>query len=182
MTKNYYDFNNAEPQFSMIPAGTIAPVIIQVTSGGYGDDGTLTRNNTTGSVGLKVSFVITYGKYRNRKISQLIGIEGTKKDQDGKDIWGNMGRSLIRGILESANNILHTDDSPKAQEARKFASFKALDNLRCVVKIGIEEDKSGKHGDKNKVMAAITPDHTEYQTFMKFEKPVVEDIPLDVPF
>lgn len=182
MTKNYYDFNNAEPQFSMIPAGTIAPVIIQVTSGGYGEDRMLTKNNMTGSVGLKVSFVVTDGKYRNRRISQLIGIEGTKKDQDGKDIWGNMGRSLIRGILESANNILHTDDSPKAQEARKFASFKALDNLRCVVKIGIEEDKSGKHGDKNKVVAAITPDHTEYQTFMKFEKPVVEDIPLDVPF
>lgn len=37
--------------------------------------------------------------------------------------------------------------------------------MKCIVKIGIETDKSGKHPDRNKIFTAITPDHSDYSKF-----------------
>lgn len=161
---NYKDFNNAEPSngYSLIPASTIAQAVINLRPGNYGEDNLLTKNERTGSIGLNVEFTITKGEFKGRKIFQLIGIEGHKKDDLGNDIWGSMGRKLIRSILESAHNIAATDSSDKATRIRKIDSYNELNNLNCLIKIGVEEDKTGQYSDKNKVLTAITIDHSEY--------------------
>ena len=46
-----------------------------------------------------------------------------KKDADGNDKWGGMGRKLIRSLLESARGISSKDDSDRAVAARKIASY-----------------------------------------------------------
>lgn len=166
---DYKDFNNAESsnEYSLIPAFTIAQAVINLKSGNYGENNLLTKNERTGTIGLNVEFTITKGEYKGHKIFQLIGIEGTKKDDLGNDKWGSMGRKLIRSILESAYNIAATDNSDKAIIIRKIDSYYELNNLNCLIKIGIEENKTGQYSDKNKVIAALIIDHKEYVPWSK---------------
>jgi len=159
------DFNTAESShYDLIPEGTIAKATIDIQPGNY-MGGFLNKNENTGSLGLKVEFTITSGEYKGRKVYQLIGVEGMKKDEQGKDKWGGMGRKLIRSLLESARGVSSKDDSDIAVAARKIASYSELKGLSCIVKIGVEEDKTGKYKDKNKVVRAITIDSKEYSQF-----------------
>jgi len=165
------DFNTAESSsYDLIPDGTIARATLDIQSGNY-MGGFLNKNDMTGSIGLKAEFTIASGEYKGRKVYQLIGIEGTKKDETGKDKWGGMGRKLIRSLLESARGISSKDESPKAVAARKIESYAELKGLSCLVKIGVEEDKTGQYKDKNKVTKAITIDNKEYSQVKDDESP-----------
>ena len=158
------DLNNAEPAFALIPAGTITEAIVSLQPGNYGENKLFTKSEKTGSIGLKVCFTLTSGSYAKRKIFQLIGFQGSKKDETGKDTWGAMGQTLIRSLVESAKGIYPSDKSVESIEKRKI-KLTELHNMKCIVKIGIETDKSGKHPDKNKIFTAITPDHSDYGKF-----------------
>ncbi len=70
------------------------------------------------------------GPYARRKVFTLIGLYSPK----GPD-WGNMGRSLVRGMLNSARGISDKDNSPQAQAARRIAGFADLDGIEFVAKI-----------------------------------------------
>lgn len=162
------DFNKVEPQkveFPLIPKDTILKVKMGITYGGYGEDNALTQNEITGSIGLKANFVVVDGEYANRNIIQFIGYKGTKLNEEGRDIWGDSGKSLLRGLVESAKGISSKDISVLATGQRKV-SLKELDGIIALVKIGIESDKSGKYSDKNKIKYAITPDHAKYHDYM----------------
>ena len=162
------DFNTVEPQkteFPLIPDGSIVKVRMGIVYGGYGEDNALTHNEATGSVGLKATFVVVDGEYKDRNIIQLIGFKGAKVNEEGKDIWGNSGKSLLRGLIESAKGISSKDTSVLGTTARKV-SLKELDDMVCLVKVGVEKDKSGKYSDKNKIKYALTADHKEYANYM----------------
>ena len=161
------DFNNANPQDELIPAGTIAKVTLKLKGGGnYGEHNLQHQSDNTGSIGLNVFFTIDEGKYKGRKFYQLIGIKGAKKNAEGADVWGDMGGSLIRSILESAYNIHPNDKSERSIKARSLESYNDLEGLQFVVKIGVEIDKTGQYSDKNKIVAAITPADKNYTTLM----------------
>lgn len=164
---SWSDFNSAEEQseFDVIPKGTLVKVRMTIKPGGYDDPqqgwtgGYATRNDTKGSVYLNCEFVVLEGKYAKRKIWTLIGLYSPNGPE-----WANMGRSFIRGILNSARNIKGKDESPQAQEARRISSFADLDGIEFVGKIGITDDQNGD--DKNEIRVAITPDHKEYANLM----------------
>ena len=99
------------------------------------------------------------GPYARRKIWSLIGLYSPK----GPD-WANMGRSLIRGILNSARGISDKDNSPEAQARRRINGFGDLDGLEFVARIDIGQDTNGD--DKNEVRGAVTPDHRDYAALM----------------
>ena len=75
-----------------------------------------------------------------------------------------MGRSLIRGMLNSARGISNRDVSPQAQAARRINSFAELDGLEFVARIDIGTDTNGE--EKNEIRGAVTPDHKEYARLM----------------
>ncbi|WP_339045294.1 hypothetical protein [Candidatus Mesenet endosymbiont of Agriotes lineatus] len=156
------DFNTAKSQSNLIPAGTIAKVQIAIQPGGYDGDCWLTKSRTTGSVYLNTEFIVTEGPYAKHRIYQIIGIKSSKAD--GEDRWSEMGRSMIRSILESARNIHPHDTSEKAVLARKINATGDLNGLECLVKIGITADE---YGEKNKIAAVITPEHRAYTDFIK---------------
>ena len=99
------------------------------------------------------------GQYAKRKIFSLIGLYSAK----GPD-WGNMGRSLVRGILNSSRGISDKDNSPEAQMKRRIAGFSDLDGLEFVVRADLGTDTNGD--DKNEVRSAVTPDHKDYARVM----------------
>ena len=161
------DFNSADDQnnFDVIPKGTLVKVRLAIRPGGYDDPeqgwtgGYATQNFTTGSVYLNCEFVVLEGPFAKRKMWSLIGLLSPKGPE-----WANMGRAFIKGILNSANGLSSSDDSPKAQQARRIQGFADLDGIEFVAKVEMDKDQYGE--DKNVIKTAITPDHKDYATVM----------------
>jgi len=158
------DYNDAKQNVNLIPKGTLAKVRLTIRPGGHDDpaqgwSGGYATRGSTGAVYLNGEFTVVEGHYARRKIFTLIGLYSPK----GPD-WANMGRSLIRGMLNSARGISDKDTSPQAQAARRIASFADLDGLEFIARIDIGTDTNGE--DKNEIRAAVTPDHKEYAALM----------------
>ncbi len=161
------DFNNSENQssFDLIPNNTLAKVRMSIKPGGYDDQnqgwvgGYATRNENTGSIYLSCEFVILEGEYAKRKVWGIIGLYSNKGPE-----WGNMGRSFIKAILNSARGFSESDNSPAAQSARKINGIGDLDGIEVVAKITTKKDQNEEL--RNEIRFAITPDHKDYQSFM----------------
>ena len=104
-------------------------------------------------------FTVTEGAYARRKIFTLIGLYSPKGPE-----WANMGRALIRGMLNSARGISDKDTSPEAQAARRISGFRDLDGLEFLARVDVGEDVNGD--PKNEIRKAITPDHRDYARHM----------------
>ena len=170
MSSAWNNFNDAEsPAFSLIPKGTLVKVRMTIKPGGYSDaangwlHGWASRGDT-GAVYLNAEFVVLEGKYARRKLWTLIGLHSPKGP-----IWGQMGRSFIKGVLNSAN-ALHPDDmSAAAQQGRCIESFGDLDGTVFVGKVDWEKDSYGE--DKAVIKVPIMPDHPQYKEVMGAMQP-----------
>ncbi|WP_150288484.1 hypothetical protein [Rhabdaerophilum calidifontis] len=161
---NWNDFNDARSTTSVIPKGAIAKVRLSIRPGGYDDPsqgwtGGYATRGSTGAVYLNAEFTVLEGPYARRKIFSLIGLYSPK----GPD-WGNMGRALVRTILNSARGISDKDVSPQAQSARRIRGLSDLDGIEFVAKIDVGTDTNGD--PKNEIRTAVTPDHKEYAAVM----------------
>ena len=161
---SWNDYNDARSNPNLIPKGTVAKVRLTIRPGGFDDPsqgwtgGYATRGNT-GAVYLNGEFTVLEGPYAKRKIFTLIGLYSPK----GPD-WGNMGRSFVRGMLNSARGISDKDVSPQAQAARRIGGFADLDGLEFVARIDVGTDNNGD--DKNEIRMAVSPDHRDYAAVM----------------
>lgn len=161
------DFNNSENQsnFDLIPNGTLAKVRMSIKPGGYDDQnqgwigGYATRNEATGSIYLSCEFVILEGEYAKRKVWGILGLHSNKGPE-----WGNMGRSFIKAILNSARGFSESDNSPTAQSARKINGIGDLDGIEFVAKITTKKDQNEEL--RNEIRFAITPDNKDYKAIM----------------
>lgn len=159
------NFNDAEsPAFSLIPKGTLVKVRMTIKPGGFSDanqgwlHGWATRGDT-GAVYLNAEFVVIEGKYARRKLWTLIGLHSAKGPT-----WGQMGRSFIKGVLNSAYGLHPDDMSTAAQNGRCIESFADLDGMVFVGKIDWEKDGYGE--DKAVIKIPIMPDHPQYKEVM----------------
>ena len=162
----WQDFNDAEQQqgFDLIPKGALVKVRMTIKPGGHDDPaqgwtGGYATRGSTGAVYLNGEFTVTEGQYTRRKIFTLIGLYSPK----GPD-WANMGRSMIRGMLNSARGISDKDQSPQAQAARRINGLGDLDGIEFLARIDVGTDASGD--DKNEIRSAVTPDHRDYAQHM----------------
>ncbi|WP_291929067.1 hypothetical protein [Limnohabitans sp.] len=157
------DFNDAEQQqsFDLIPKGTVAPVRMTIKPGGHDDasqgwtGGYATQSFETGSIFLACEFVILDGEYARRKMWSNVGLHSSKGPA-----WGNMGRTFIRAVLNSARNIQPQDNSPQASAARRIQGFNELDGIEFVARIDVEKDGRGEL--RNVVKIAVEPDQADY--------------------
>ena len=166
-TNNWNDFNDADSQqsgFDVIPKGTVVPVRMTLKPGGFDDHnqgwtgGYATESFDTGAVYLACEFVVTGGPFAKRKMWSNIGLHSAKGPT-----WGQMGRSFIRGALNSARNVHPKDETPQASAARRIESFADLDGLEFFVRVDVEKDNKG--ADRNVVKVALEPDHPDYGKF-----------------
>jgi len=164
---SWNDFNDAEDQnqFEVIPAGTLLKVRMTLKPGGHNEpsmgwnDGYATQNADTGAVYLNAEFVGLEGPFARRKLWTLIGLHSPKGPA-----WAGMGRSMVRGILQSARGIRTDDRSPRAQQARQIQSFSELDGIEFVARVAVERDQYGD--EKNVIKQAVTPEHKDYARLM----------------
>ena len=118
------DFNGADTQdaaFGLIPAGTLVKIRLTVRPGSAGPDGWLTQSRTSAALYLNTEAVILDGPHARRRIYTRIGYKGRGVNERGEDTYANRGRSLLRGILESARGIRAGDQSERARAARTVA-------------------------------------------------------------
>lgn len=160
MSDLWNDFNSAQSHTNVIPKGTLAKVHMTLRPGGFDDasqgwTGGYAKRGATGAVYLDAEFTVLDGPYAKRKIWSLIGLYSPNGPN-----WANMGRGLIRGILNSARGISDKDNAPEAQSKRRINGFADLDGLEFVARIDIGKDTNGE--DKNEIRAAVTPDHRDY--------------------
>jgi len=160
MTTAWNDFNDARQNANLIPKGTIAQVRLTIRPGGFDDPsqgwtGGYAKRGTTGSVYLDAEYTVLEGPYAKRKIWSMIGLYSASGPN-----WANMGRSLVRGILNSARGLSDKDNSPEAQNARRISGFADLDGIEFVARIDVGKDSNGD--DKNEIRQAVTRDHKEY--------------------
>ena len=158
------DFNDAQSNSNVIPKGTLAKVRLTIRPGGYDDPsqgwtGGYAKRGNTGSVYLDAEYTVLEGPYAKRKIWSLIGLYSPNGPN-----WANMGRSLVRGILNSSRGISDKDNSPEAQARRRINGFADLDGLEFVARIDIGQDTNGE--DKNEIKSAVMPDHRDYAQLM----------------
>ena len=158
------DYNDAKQNPNLMPKGTLAKVRLTIRPGGFDDasqgwTGGYATRGSTGAVYLNGEFTVVEGPFAKRKIWTPIGLYSPK----GPD-WGNMGRSLVRGMLNSARGLSDKDVSPQAQAARRINGFADLDGLEFVARIDIGTDTNGD--EKNEVRGAVTRDHKGYAEVM----------------
>jgi len=108
---------------------------------------------------LACEFVVTSGPFAKRKLWSNVGLHSRKGP-----IWGQMGRSMIRAILNSARNVHPGDDSPQAAAARRINGFSDLDGIEFLARVDVEKDNKGE--DRNVVKLAVEPDHKDYAALM----------------
>lgn len=142
----------------------MAKVHLSIRPGGFDDHGQgwtggYATRGTTGAVYLNVEYTVVEGPYARRKVFSMIGLHSPK----GPD-WANMGRGLVRSILNSARGISDKDNSPEAQVARRISGFADLDGIEFVARIDIGTDSNGD--EKNDIRTAVTPDHRDYAGVM----------------
>ncbi len=164
MSGLWNDFNDAHSNSNVIPKGTLAKVRLTIRPGGFDDPsqgwtGGYAKRGATGAVYLDAEYTVVEGPYAKRKIWSLIGLYSPK----GPD-WGNAGRGLIKGILNSARGISDKDNSAQAQARRRISGFAELDGIEFIARMDLGSDTNGE--DKNEVRSAATPSHRDYAQLM----------------
>lgn len=158
------NFNDAEDQMSyeLIPNKTIAKVRLTLKKGNHitdeFKDGWATLSKAGTSIYLACEFVVLSAQYENRKVWSNIGLYS-----DNSEKYGEIGRSMIKAILNSAHGLHSKDKSPEAEKQRQIKSFADLDNLQVVAEI-TTNDKGDQ--PRNEIKTIITPDHAKYSEYM----------------
>ena len=168
MSGNWNDFNDADEQqsYDLIPKGTIVPVRMTIKPGGYDDPsqgwtgGYATHNATTGTIYLNGEFVLLEGPHARRRVWSLIGLSSPKGPE-----WGNMGRSFVRGILNSARGLSEKDTSPQVQAIRRIDGLHVLDGIEFLAKIDVGKDQNGE--PRNEIRFAVTPNHKDWEAYQQ---------------
>lgn len=165
-----FDFNGPRPLatgFELIPANTLAKVRLTVRPGAAGPDGWPTQSRSSDALYLNTEGVILEGPYAKRHVYARIGIKGKRLNARGEDTYANLGRSLIRGILESARGVHPSDASDGARAARTIRSLGELNGLIFAARIGVDRDRRDLNAEpRNVIVAAITPAHKNYAAMM----------------
>ena len=158
------DFNDAQSNANVIPKGTLAKVRLTIRPGGFDDasqgwTGGYAKRGNTVAVFLDAEYTVLDGPYAKRKIWSMIGLYSPNGPN-----WTNMGRGLIRGILNSSRGISDKDNSAEAQARRRIAGFHELDGVEFAARIDVGTDSNGE--EKNEIKSALAPNHRDYASVM----------------
>lgn len=151
-----WDLNKVkEPDYNLIPAGTVARCVLSLSPGDSDVDLYLKKSKNTGAYYLDCTFTITEGAHAKRKIFHKQTIISHN------ELSANYGKMFIKHLLESANGISKRDTSERAEKVRLLKQLSDLDGIEVVVKIGIEP--AGEYAAKNKILDIVTADSPLYK-------------------
>ncbi len=176
-----WNFNDAKPQQdfgSVIPDGTFVKLRGTYRRGGYTIPNTdpadallfKQANGTSDAVMLDWEFVVLHGPYAGRKVWQLMTVDGGKRDDNGASKAGNITKTTIRAMINSAAGFDPKDMTDATQAKRCLPALAYLDGIEFAARLGVEfgadNPQGGKYPDKNKVAHIVEPGEPQYQAIM----------------
>ena len=177
------DFNDVpndsnQNEFELIPAGTVARVILTMKRGTevIPDYSTqpMFKQGQTGTKWLECEFTVVGGKYDRRKFWQNIMVDGGKINPESGMPWcKEIGIRTFRDIINSTFGLDPNDTSPEAAMKRKVNDLNVLDGAEFCVKIAVEKGTNG-YADKNKMMVALATNSKEYIASGQAQQPQVK--------
>ena len=158
------NFNDAEEQMSyeLIPHKTIAKVRLLIKKGNHitdeFTDGYATLSKAGSSIYLACEFVILSGEFEHRKVWSNIGLHSNNSPK-----FADIGRSMIKAILDSAHGLHPADKSSEAEKQRTIKSFADIHGLACLAEITINDK-----GDmpRNEIKTFFTRANLIYNDYM----------------
>ena len=152
--------------FELIPAGTVARVILTMKRGPevIPDYSTqpMFKQGQTGTKWLECEFTVVGGKYDKRKFWQNIMVDGGKINPESGMPWcKEIGIRTFRDIINSTFGLDPNDTSPEAAMKRKVNDLNVLDGAEFCVKVAVEKGTNG-YADKNKMMVALAVNSNVY--------------------
>jgi len=141
---------------NILPDGSVVQVKLKIKPGGYNDfkfgwtDG-MASEGKAGAIYLDCEFSVLSPPQVGKKFFSLIGLHSPKGPW-----WGNKGRELIRGILNSTNDISDQDRSVEAISVRRLKSLKDLDGAVFHAKVKAVKGDDGRW--KNEFDTAVVKD------------------------
>lgn len=176
-----YDLNEAQEQRefgALIPDGTfvklkgfIRPGNASLPAGDAADAGLFKAANApSDAIMLDWEFTVMHGTFARQKLWQMMVVAGGSVDDKGQSKAGNITKSTLRAMLESALGIDPKDESAQAKQQRVLASFAHLDGIEFAARVGIEkgqdDGRGGNYRDKNRIAFVVTPDQPEWKVIM----------------
>lgn len=172
----FHGADRQQDNYSPIPSGTIAKMIMNIRSGGYTGqipqhnqnnnhetyDASVTKSDS-GFLYLNCEFTVLEGPFKNRKVFQMIGLYSANSK-----VVEDIGRSFVQAMINSAYGIKFDDDSEKAMKARSINDYADLNGIEFVAKINIKKEKNKNTGevtDKN-IIFVIECERKEYAETM----------------
>jgi hypothetical protein len=158
MTTNF-DFNDAGAQktFDVIDNNTVCTVQMTIQPGGAGPDGWLTQAKDSNSQHLACEFIVVDGPHAKRKFWTRYTVTGVNHEQAIE-----ISRKSFKAMLESAKGIRPSDESEAAKAGRQTKGWQDFDQLRFVVRVGVEPPK-GSYAAKNTIKEVITPERQAWK-------------------
>ena len=151
--------------FELIPAGTVARVIVNLKRGGevlteYSQEPMFKTNGRTKWI--ECEFTVVAGQFERRKFWQNIMLDGGKVNPDtGVFYTKEIGLQTIKDIVDSAKGLSKSDVSPEAMKTRNISGLEVMDGMEFCAKIGVEKGTNG-YADKNKLVGTLSPGENGY--------------------
>ena len=176
---------NASQEFSLIPKGTVVRAIIVVQQGEvelpeFGQGSWFKKSMSTSAKWANLEFTIIGGQFDRRKFWHSVFVDGDKMGDSGMPLAKEIGLRTLKSIVESARAIDPADMSPEAQQSRNISGMFDLNAMEICAKIGVKKGTNG-YSDSNQLMAALTPNNSEYiaqgQAPMQYNTTLIASVP-----
>lgn len=147
-------------------AGKIRPGQVSLPGFDQADFGLFKQSKGSDVVYADWEFTVTYGPHLGAKIWQNTSIAGGQLDDKGQSKAGNITKTFLRAIVESAFGINPKDQTPQAQAYRNIPSVRSLEGVQFAIRVGIQEGEEkqggGRYPDRNTIAKVILPDDPQY--------------------
>ena len=158
---------------AMIPDGTfcwvsgkIRPGQVSLPGFDQADFGLFKQSKGSDVIYMDWEFTVVHGPHNGSKIWQNLSIAGGTLDDRGQSKAGNITKSFLRAVVESAFGISPKDQSPQAAAYRNIPNVRALEGVTFAIRVGVQEGEAreggGNYPERNTIAKVILPDDPQY--------------------
>jgi hypothetical protein len=144
------DTANRAQGFEVIPSGTLVTLVMKIKPGTVGIENLLKRTSKGDAEFLDAEFTVEGGEYDKRKLFANMLLDGTTA---GHAKAGEISRSLLRAIFESAHGIDPSDNAAPTMARRASATLAGFHGATFLATLEIEaggkKPDGGFYKDKN---------------------------------
>lgn len=149
-----------------IPADSMVGVVVSVKESQFGE--AVEPYIVTAKTGLRrlnLAFEVACGTYKGVKWQEGITLPAEEQNISltaGQQKSADIGGRQLCAILDAARGLHGGDKSPEANAKRNLRTWAEFANLKCFIKVGIQDGRDGKKYNCLKSVVGLS--HPDYAT------------------